>query len=346
MGSVEGKVSVFKKLQFLFLLLAATLLAVFGQTFGEISGLVTDASGAAVPAARITVTNTQTNLTRTGESNEAGNYSFPALPPGTYSIRVERDGFQAEFRPSVLLQVQQTARLDFRLNVGSVTEVAQVTSDAPLLNTENATVGTVIENRRIVDLPLNGRNFVSLISLSSNVTTGQISNTGFAASRTGNDRGRVSLSIAGARRTFTYYTLDGVSNTDVDFNVYAFLPSIDALEEFKVQTGVYSAEFGRGAGQVNVSTKAGTNTYHGAIFEFLRNNSLDARPYAFSSSVPAKAPFRWNQYGFTLGGPIQIPKLFDGKNTCRAARTPAAPSPFKIRPPATDSAITCWVMST
>jgi hypothetical protein len=296
------------------LVLGALAPQAFGQTFGEISGLVSDTSGASIPGAAITVTNTQTNLVRTGESNEVGNYNFPALPPGTYSVRVEKQGFQAEVRGGIELQVQQTARIDFRLNLGSVSETVEVTGGAPLLNTENATLGAVIENKRIVDLPINGRNFVSLISLSSNVTTGQVANAGFAASRTGNDRGKISLSIAGNRRTYTYYTLDGVSNTDVDFNVYAFLPSIDALDEFKVQTGVYSAEFGREAGQVNISTKVGTNAYHGTLFEFLRNNALDARPYAFSSSVPASAPFKWNQYGFTLGGPIQIPKVFNGKN--------------------------------
>jgi hypothetical protein len=296
------------------LLAIASALPAFGQTAGQISGLVTDASGAIIVGATITVINPQTNFTRETTSNTAGNYTFPVLPPGFYNVKAERHDFQTEIRNSVELQVQQTARIDFRLNVGAVTETVEVTGGAPLINTENATIGTVIEQKRIEDLPLNGRSFIGLISLSPNVTAGQTANSGFASSRGGSDRSNVSVSIAGVRREFTYYTLDGISNTDLDFNTYAFLPSIDALQEFKVQTGIYSAEFGRQAAQVNVSTKGGTNNYHGTVFEFLRNNSLDARPYGFTSKVPLSAPFKWNQYGFTLGGPVQIPKIFDGKN--------------------------------
>ncbi len=286
----------------------------FGQTFGEITGVVTDPSGALVVGAAVTVSNPATNLTRTATTNNAGNYTFPSLLPGVYSVKAEMQGFQGEIRGGVELQVQQVARIDFQLKVGSLTETVEVISGAPLLNTENATVGTVIENRRIVDLPLNGRNFISLIALGPNVNANFANSFGGAGSRQGGDRTQQQFSVAGMRREFNYFTLDGVANSDVNFNTYLFLPSIDALQEFKVQTGVYSAEFGHEAAQVNVSTKGGTNEYHGALFEFLRNSSLDARPYAFTSEVPEKSPFKWNQYGFTLGGPVQIPKLFDGKN--------------------------------
>ena len=286
----------------------------FGQTFGEITGVVTDPAGALVVGAAVTVSNPATNLTRTATTNNAGNYTFPSLLPGVYSVKAEMQGFQGEIRGGVELQVQQVARIDFQLKVGSLTETVEVISGAPLLNTENATVGTVIENRRIVDLPLNGRNFISLIALGPNVNANFANSFGGAGSRQGGDRTQQQFSVAGMRREFNYFTLDGVANSDVNFNTYLFLPSIDALQEFKVQTGVYSAEFGHEAAQVNVSTKGGTNEYHGALFEFLRNSSLDARPYAFTSEVPEKTPFKWNQYGFTLGGPVQIPKLFDGKN--------------------------------
>jgi hypothetical protein len=286
----------------------------FGQTFGEITGVVTDPSTALVVGATVTVSNPATNLTRTATTNNAGNYTFPSLLPGVYSVKVEMPGFQGEIRGSVELQVQQVARIDFQLKVGSLTEAVEVVSGAPLLNTENATVGTVIENRRIVDLPLNGRNFISLVALSPNVNANFANSFGGAGSRQGGDRTQQQFSVAGMRREFNYFTLDGVANSDVNFNTYLFLPSIDALQEFKVQTGVYSAEFGHEAAQVNVSTKSGTNEYHGALFEFLRNSKLDARPYAFTNVVPEKNPFKWNQYGFTLGGPVQIPKRFDGKN--------------------------------
>jgi hypothetical protein len=178
----------------------------------------------------------------------------------------------------------------------------------------------VIEERRIIELPLNGRNFFSLVALSPNVNYG-FTPAQQASGRLGGTRSTLTMSLSGARATWANYTLDGIANTDVDFNTYILLPSVEALQEFKVQSGIYSAEFGREAGQVNVSTKPGTNTYHGSLFEFLRNNKLDARNYDFSSASrsatnpsPASTPYRQNQYGFTLGGPVQIPKLFNGKN--------------------------------
>src|SRR6516225_2940125 len=127
-------------------------------------------------------------------------------------------------------------------------------------------------------------------------------------------QGPQNIAISGMRGTWNNYTLDGVANTDPNFNLYIQLPSVDALQEFKVQSGIYPAEFGREAGQINVSTKSGTNEYHGTLFWFLRNSDLDAKPYDFIGTSPAQAPFRWNQYGFMLGGPVRIPKLFNGKD--------------------------------
>lgn len=287
----------------------------FGQTFGQISGLIRDTSGSVVAGATITVLNPQTNFQRAATSNSDGNYNVPDLPPGVYNVRAEAQGFQIEVRNSIELQVQQTARVDFSLNVGAVNESIEVQASTPLLDTENASIGTVIEQQSITDLPLNGRNFTDLIGLSPNVTTGQTVTGGFSSVRGGGlSRGDISISIAGQRREFMYFTLDGVDNSDVDFNVYELLPSIDALQEFKVQTGIYSAEFGYEPGQVNISTRSGTNSYHGTLFEFLRNNDVDALPFAFTTPVPPSAPLRWNQFGFTLGGPIQIPKVFNGKD--------------------------------
>ncbi len=178
----------------------------------------------------------------------------------------------------------------------------------------------MIEQQRIVDLPLNGRSFFSLVALSPNVTYG-FTPAQQASGRLGGSRSTLTISLSGARATWSNYTLDGITNTDVDFNTYILQPSVDALQEFKVQSGVYPAEFGREAGQVNVSTKPGTNAYHGTAFEFLRNNALDARNYDFSAATrsatnpsPASTPYRQNQYGFTLGGPVRIPKLFNGTN--------------------------------
>ena len=169
----------------------------------------------------------------------------------------------------------------------------------------------MIENRRIVELPLNGRNYLSLIALSPNVSAG-FAGAGQAGDRQGGSRANQQISISGQRREFNYYTLDGVDNTDVNFNTYIFLPSVDALEEFKVQTGIYSAEFGRAAGQVNVVTKSGSNAFHGTVFEFHRNDKFDARPYAFTAAQAAapKPDFSWHQYGYTANGPVWRNKLF------------------------------------
>src|SRR5262245_39139990 len=248
--------------------------AAYAQTLGTITGEVKDSSGAMVPGATVTVVNKATNATRTTSSNAVGLFDFPALPPGQYTVKIELDGFKTATR-DLELQVQQTARVDFALELGTLSEMATVTGVSPLVETSNATVGTVIENKRIVELPLNGRNFLQLVALSPNVSA-EFAGPGQAGDRQGGTRAAQQLSVSGQRREFNYYTLDGVDNTDVNFNTYIFLPSVDALEEFKVQTGVYSAEFGREASQVNVVTKSGTNFLHGTVFEFHRDDAFDA----------------------------------------------------------------------
>ncbi|PYR26147.1 MAG: hypothetical protein DMF92_19060, partial [Acidobacteria bacterium] len=280
------------------------------QTLGTITGEVRDTTDAVVPGVTVTVVNTATNATRTTLSNAVGLFDFPALQPGTYTVKSELDGFKTATR-DVELQVQQTARVNFTLELGTISETATVTGVSPLVETQNATIGTVIENRRIVELPLNGRNYLQLVGLSPNVSA-EFAGPGQAGNRQGGTRANQQLSISGQRREFNYYTLDGVDNTDVNFNTYIFLPSVDALEEFKVQTGVYAAEFGREASQVNVVTKSGTNNLHGTVFEFLRDDKFDARPYAFTPSQAAapKPPFHWNQYGYTAGGPVWKNHLF------------------------------------
>jgi len=299
--------------------LACLAIAAFAQTGGEITGEVKDQSGAVAPNATVTATNVDTNVTRSTVTNAAGVYSFPNLTPGNYRVRVSASGFENAVS-NLELQVQQTARIDFSLQVGSATQTVEVSAGAELLSTENATVGTVIEEKRISELPLNGRNFFSLVALSPNVTFG-FTPAQQASSRLGGSRSTLTMSLSGARATWANYTLDGITNTDVDFNTYIMLPSVEALQEFKVQSGIYPAEFGREAGQVNVSTKPGGNAFHGTAFEFLRNNDLDARNYDFSSATrsatnpsPASTPYRQNQYGFTLSGPVWIPKIFNGKN--------------------------------
>jgi hypothetical protein len=285
----------------------------FGQTFGEITGHVSDASGASVPQATITLTNSGTSAVRTATTTDAGDYSFPSVPPGSYSVRVEHPGFKTAATNNVAVQVQQAVRLDFTLEVGELSQSVEVAATADLLQAENSTVGTVIENRSIEQLPLNGREYLNLVALAPNTNT-LSPPAGQAQSRQGGDRSNQSISVGGQRIMFDYYTLDGVDNTDPDFNSYVVLPSIDALQEFKVQTGVYPAQYGHEATQINVLTKSGGNDYHGALFEFLRNDVMDALPYAFTSKVQSKQPFKWNDYGFVFDGPVRIPWLFNGQN--------------------------------
>src|SRR6202047_397656 len=288
-------------------------LSVIGQTLGDISGQVADPSGAGVPSSVVTLTNTATNAVRTTNSNEQGLYTFTSVPPGIYNVKVEHPGFKTTTSNNVEVQVQQSVRLDMTVQVGQVSESIEVSATAALLQSENATVGTVVETKSIVELPLNGREYLNLVTLAPNVSN-LAPPSGQAQSRQGAARGNQSISAGGNRIVHDYFTLDGVVNTDPNFNTYVVLPSIDALQEFKVQTGIYPAEFGHEATQINVLTKSGGNAFHGSLFEFVRNNDFDAKPYAFTATRPGVSPFKWNDYGFEIDGPVSIPKLFNGKN--------------------------------
>ncbi|MEO8128632.1 MAG: TonB-dependent receptor [Bryobacteraceae bacterium] len=291
----------------------------FAQTFGEITGTVMDSSSAVVPAANVTVTNTATSQVRQADTNDSGNFTVPFLPPGSYRVHVEKQGFKAATRNNVSIQVADSVRVNFTMEIGSVSDAIEVQGGTPLLTTESGTVGTVIDNKRIVELPLNGRNYLQMVALSPNVSAEQGAG-GEAAARKGGTRTEKSISVAGARNQFNHYTLDGLENTDMSYNLYALQPSIDALQEFKIETGVYSAEFGRGAVQINVATKAGSNNLHGTGFEFFRSDTFDAKEY---KKVGDKNPFLRNQFGFTLAGRVIRDKLFFMSNfeTLREEKT-------------------------
>ena len=294
------------------LLLGIWTVVGFAQTSGEMSGLVTDPSGAAVSGANVTITNKATGATRSITSNSEGLYSFPSLFPGVYELKVEQSGFKTSRIDNVKIEVQQTARLDVALEVGQVDEMVTINSAVALLNSENTTLGTVIENKIVTELPLNGRQYLNLVALSPNVNV-LAPAAGQAGARQGGERAQQAISAGGQRIFFDYYTLDGVNNMDVNFNTYVALPSIDAIQEFKVQIGVYPAEYGHQSTQVNVLTKSGGNTFHGSAFEFHRNDALDAKQYQFTTAKP-KNPFKWNDYGYEVDGPVRIPGLFNGKD--------------------------------
>jgi hypothetical protein len=279
---------------------------------GEISGTVLDSSGLPVPGVTITLTNQATNVVRVVQTNEVGLYVISAIPPGTYDLKAELTGFRTVERKGLVVQVGSANRLAFTMDVGNLSETLEVVAHSPLIQTENAAISTVIENRAIVELPLNGRNYLQLASLIPGATTnGPSSSQG--KQRMGGQRNSFALNVAGQRVHFNHYSLDGVENTDLNFNSYMLLPSVDALEEFNVVSGLFDAEYGRAIAQVNVSTKSGSNRVRGTAFEFLRNSRLDAKNY-FDKATDPIPPFKRNQYGFTFSGPVVLPKVVDGRN--------------------------------
>ena len=300
------------------LLALCTPTRMFAQTSGSVTGHLSDPTGAVLPDTDVVLTNVATHTTRATKSTAAGDYTFTEVPPGSYTLQVKHTGFKTSQSDTFEVQVQQTVKLNFTMQVGEVTESIDVAATGALLQSDNPTLGTVIQNAEINELPINGRNYLGLVALASNVNT-LSSGSGQAGSRLGGDRASQSISVGGQRIMFDYYTLDGVNNTDPDFNTYIAQPSMDGIQEFKVQTGVYSAEFGHEASQINVVSKSGTNTFHGSLFEFLRNNYVDAMPYWFPTRHPAGAvqtvnPFKYNDYGFELDGPIWIPKIYNGRD--------------------------------
>jgi outer membrane receptor protein involved in Fe transport len=269
---------------------------------GTILGRLTDQSGAVVSGAAVTALSTDTGLTRRTVSSPQGDYVIPLLPVGTYRVRVEKAGFKAQEQTNLVLAIDSKLRADFVLGVGDVQQEVSVTSEAPLVNSESSSMDQVIGNRSVTQLPLNGRQFIQLALLTPAVATeikGTLSSplalSGF------------SFNANGTRYDRNIFLLDGVSIRDSVYSRLAISPSIDAIQEFKVHTSNYSAEFGgQGGAQVNISTKSGTNQIHGTAYEFLRNSVLDARNY-FDISKPQ---FRLNQFGASIGGPVKRGKTF------------------------------------
>jgi hypothetical protein len=278
------------------------------QGRGTILGAVTDSTGAAVASAKVSIVNVDTNDTVNAETNTDGFYTSPALNVGNYQVSVERSGFKKAVHSGIVLQVDQQAEINIHLEIGAVSESVQVTGEAPMVNTENGSLGQVIANRSVQELPLNGRNAFALILLAPNVhsNAGPLQS-GFA------DRG-TSLSdwsINGGPNSVNNMLVDGVVASNSYYPDLNADLAVDAVQEFKVQSGAMSSEYGFTLGGViNVATKAGTNSYHGTLYEFIRNNIFDSR----NAFAAAELPFRYNQYGLAIGGPVKIPKVYDGKN--------------------------------
>jgi len=291
----------------LFVIATAGLLQ--AQSTGTILGTVTDNSGAVVAKASVNITNAATGSVTHTETSSSGDYTAPFLQVGTYKVTVEAPGFQKSVVDNISLVVAQQARADVTLKPGSVNESVQVEATAVTLDTDSATVAQTVSQRQVDQLPLSGRNFINLIFLTA------------GAVETNGEQGQMrqgagnAISINGSRPESNNYTLDGIANVDTALGTPAVILSQDAIQEFKIQSETYSAEYGFSANQINIVSKSGTNQLHGTAFEFLRNDAFDALPVRPNSTPVTKNPeLRQNQFGYVLGGPIYIPKLYDGRN--------------------------------
>jgi hypothetical protein len=292
--------------------IAVALIATFhvhAQGFGTIVGTVTDSSGAVVPGATVKITDEATAATRTTTTNDQGYYVIPSLRPSTYSVSVTASGFATFIQKGVGLGADQNATVNSTLALQKSSESIEVSADAALVNTTTATNSEVVDTRRVTDLPLNGRNAASLLTVVAGAIPAPANDVDQGNTKT--FPAVVTVSTNGARQNEVNFRLDGSSNTDIFTNVNQPFPFPDALQEFSVQTANYPAKFGgTGGGVVNVVTKSGTNDVHGALFEFNRNEVFNARNY-FSAY---RDHLKRNQFGGTIGGPVYIPHLYNGKN--------------------------------
>jgi len=271
----------------------------------QITGVVSDTTGAVIPNTQVTLTSQLTGFTRIAATNGEGIYTFPLLTVSVYRVTAEQKGFTSSVRTDIQLNVDQVIRVDFTLKPGEVSEKVEVTEDSATIDTENAAVSSTINQKQVVDLPIESRSWLGLLQMDSGTvyTNGEQG----AAQKNQGD----AISINGGRPTSNNYSLDGTTITDTNYNTPAGLMSIDAIQEFKVQTSTYSAEYGFSANQINIVSKSGTNDLHGTAFEFYQGAGLNARNAFQTGPNPG---YVQNQFGFVAGGPVYIPKLFNGRN--------------------------------
>jgi hypothetical protein len=276
---------------------------------GTVLGSVTDPTGAAVADAEVTVTDVSTSISKKTTTDSAGNYVVPYLVSGFYEISAQKEGFKKTTRTGITIQVDQKARVDLPLQLGAVTDRIEVTGEATLVKTESSEQGQVINSQQMVGLPLNVRDFAQFVSLN----TGSVPNPGSLGGNINpdNPQGISDTNVNGIETDANNWQIDGMTNNEAFFSILSVSPSVDAIQEFKVANNNYSAEFGRAGGaNVQIQTKSGTNQFHGVLFEFLRNSALDANDYFSNSSGVGLPPFRQNQFGGNLGGPIIRDRTF------------------------------------
>jgi hypothetical protein len=278
----------------------------FGQmTTGTIMGSVTDPSGASIPEARVTVTNTGTGVSRSFVTGPDGRYVVPSLIPGAYSVSAEKQGFNAITKTGIALQVDQTARIDLTLQVGTVTQRVNVKTQTPLLQTQSSGEGTTITASKMVSMPLNLRQFANLVNLTPGATAQGMGNNLGDSFSGDNPQAIDASSVNGIESDGNNWTIGGISDNEAFFSILTVSPSLDAIQEFKVNDNNYSAEFGRAGGaQVDIVIKSGTNQFHGDAFEFFRSSGLEANDFFSNASGLPIAPYHQNQFGANIGGPI------------------------------------------
>lgn len=280
-------------------------------TVGRIVGTLKDPSGAVLPAATITVTNEATNVPREVATSQTGDFTVANLLPGTYSVTAKLAGFKTLVRPGVEVRLGQATTVDLAMELGAVTQVVEVTGEAPLLlSTAEATVGHVIEQRKIQDLPLNGRDFTQLTLLIPGAAQASLPGTGFFVI-TGFS---TSVAVSGNRPDQNNFTLDGTYNNETFFKHFGIRPSVESVQEFNVQTNITSSRFGVGGAHIDIATRSGGNALHGSAYEFLRNDKFDANDFFRNASNVKKGAFRMNTFGGAVGGPFRLPKFYDGRN--------------------------------
>src|SRR6185295_9940123 len=294
-----------------FLLLVAALLATpsaLAQSTATLQGTVSDSKGAVLPNATVIVRNRSTSSERTTQTDSDGNYQVAALPVGVYTIEVQAQGFKTQVADQVTLQVAKTVVQNFQMEIGALSEQVLVSSDVPVIETTTTSVGTVINQRTVQEIPLNGRHFVDLgLLIPGSVTPPQ---NGFLTAPL-RGQGSFAINTAGNREDTVNFMINGINLNDMVQNQITFQPSINTVQEFKADNSTFSAEYGRNSGAiVNIATRSGGNDYHGELFEFLRNDYFDARNFFERTSEPA--PFKRNQFGFNLGGPLNLLHFGEG----------------------------------
>lgn len=297
----------------------------------QVTGIITDANSAVIAEAQVTLTNLDTRVERKGMTNADGYYSIPFVPPGNYQLKVLASGFKPVTHGNLSINVDQAARIDFTLDIGAIKESVNISGNGPPMERETPAIGQVIENKTIVMLPLNGRNYSQLALLTPGVTPNQGS------------RAADGFSLNGNRTLQNKVLVDGLDNNNYIMGVdtgstQAIRPSVDAIQEFKVESANYSAQYGQAAGGViSVVIKSGTNSFRGSAFEFLRNEKMDANDFFANRAGLKRGPLRFNQFGGTLGGPVWRNRTFffasfQGTRT-RASNTSVVtvPTPEQVR---------------